>query len=76
VKEYHENGDLVKVMNTPGSLWEWGIVVSSKEVFRDTNQRDYEILFVKDGRKELVYGPDILTAEGEVIVYRKRNEQT
>lgn len=76
MKEYHEDGDLVKVMNTHGTLWEWGIVVSSKEVFKETNQRDYEILFVKDGTKKLVYGPDILTAEGEIIVYRKRNEQT
>ena len=76
MKEYHEDGDLVRVYHTHGFLWDWGIVLGSKEVFRDTNQRDYEILFVKDGRKELVYGPDILTAEGEIIVYRKRNEQT
>ena len=75
MEEYHDDGDVVKVKSGIGE-WTWGIVVSSKEVFRDTNQRDYEILFVKDGRKELVYGPDILTAEGEDIVYRKRNEQT
>ena len=41
-------GDLVKVKSGIGE-WTWGIVVSSKEVFRDSKQRDYKIILVDDG---------------------------
>ena len=73
MKNYHENGDLVRV-DDGGRKWVWGIVVNSKEVFADTNQRDYEIALCETGERKLFYGPDVLTAEGEIIVYRNRKK--
>lgn len=69
MKEYHENGDLVKVMNTPGSLWEWGIVVSSKEVFRDSKQRDYKVILVEDGYVGLFHNSEVRTVDGVMFTY-------
>jgi hypothetical protein len=71
VKEYHKDGDLVKVKAGKAGIgeWTWGIVISSKEVFRDSKQRDYKVILVEDGYVGLFHNSEVRTVNGVMFTY-------
>ena len=70
MKEYHEDGDLVKVKSGIGE-WMWGIVVSSKEVFKYSKQRDYKVVSVEDGYVGLFHNSEVRTVDGVMFIYEQ-----